>query len=246
MSTPIIIALILITIAALIAVNVVNVRQKHLQLLVKQQQRYYQALEQAEDALSTCLKTVESLDVADQLNREIIVILQRLLELERFNQDPIKARLALAESRQQHISSGQLTPNLSRWCSSDTEIAALQTSLSQATRIINQRHAHQQLNDEQARQLRQQLDWAKLQISVLSIIAAGYQARDAAQITSALSYFQKAQDLLQGSRNPDPRRLEIVRQLSSVMRHERDTIELELFPESADYVSGEPSLTDAT
>lgn len=243
-STPIVIVLILITIAALVGVNIVNLRQKHLKQLVKQQQKYYHSLEEAEDALNVCLKTLEGVEIANQLNLEIESILKQLLELERFNPEPIKARLELAQSRQKQLQSGLLTPKLARQCSSDTEIATLQASLSQAARIINQRHAHNQLSDDQSRQLRQQIDWGKLQISVLSIIAAGYSARDIGQISTALSYFQKAQDLLQGSNNPDPRRLEAVRQLGAVMRHERETIDVDLFPESADYLNNEASLIE--
>ncbi|MDO6747292.1 hypothetical protein [Gilvimarinus sp. 1_MG-2023] len=234
MSAATIFALIVIIFAALVAVNAVNVRQQTLKHRLRHQQRLYQALESAEDALTTVLRTLETTDVAQHINQEISAILERLIQLEPFNPAPIQARMELAHKRQQQLAAGALRPSLRRLCSSDTEIATLQLSLGHGARIIHSQLAAEKLSPEQARLLVAQIDWARLMVSVLSIIAAGYSARDNTQITAALSYFQKAQDLLQGSSNPDPRRLEMVRQLSAVMQHPKATVEHDLFPESAD------------
>lgn len=233
MSTATIVVLILLTFTALIVVNAINVRQQHLRQLLKQQQKLYRSLEEAEDALATSLRTLEKSDVAEHINREITAILKRLIKLERLNPAPIQARIELAQKRQDQLATGVLTPQLNRCCNSDAEIATLQLSLAHAARIIHKRLAANQLSQEQAQQLLNQIDWGRLQISVLSLIAAGYNARNSAQITSALSYFQKAQDLLQSSCNPDPRRLELVRQLSAVMQNPKAVIDQALFPEFA-------------
>lgn len=242
MTTPIIVILVAITLIALAVVNAVNLRQRHLKQLARQQQQLYDQLTLAEDALQTTLRTLESFDIARQVNQHIAAIIEQLIDIERFNPEPLKARLTIARQRQQALDSGTIARELNRNCRSDAEIAMLQGSLTQASRIINERHAKGALDNEQARHARQLIDWGKLQISVLSIIAAGYAARDGHLVSSCLSYFQKAQDLLQGSQNTDPRRLEMVRQLSAVTRGEREYIDTELFPEYSLQVDSESAL----
>ncbi|MDO3384195.1 hypothetical protein [Gilvimarinus algae] len=243
MPTPIVITLILVTLTALVIVNAVNLRQRQLRQLARQQQRLYGKLETVEDALEASLRAVEGLGVARQLNQEIIAITQDLCDLERHNKAPLQARLELANTRQQQLNTGNVQRQVNRLCHSDSEIHQLQSALAQASRFIHQRLASEVLANDQAQELIQQIDWARLQISVLSLIAAGYEARAAERLISALNYFQKAQDLLQGSRNPDPRRLEMVRQLSGIVRHERAFIDRDLFAEY-DLAASEPDEPD--
>lgn len=224
-------ALVIITILALVAVNAINLRQQTLKQLVRRQDRLYSDLEQIEEALTASLQYVEDIEVSSQLVREKLATLQSLLELERHNPAPLQARVEQAQAYLQNLSTGGLERQVNRYCYSDVEIKAAQEKLSRAAICLQQRWSGERMDREAANRCREQIDWAKLMVSVLSILGAAYSARDNNQNISALNYFRKVQSLLQASQHPDPRRLQLIKEIAEVIRLERPYVDNSLFPE---------------
>ncbi|UTF60946.1 hypothetical protein [Gilvimarinus sp. DA14] len=225
------IALITIALVALAAVNAINVRQQQLKQLARRREQLYQTLEQTEEALEACLQAVESTATCSEIAREKCALLEALLETEQQNPEPLKTRLAKAQAQLQQLSSGLSERELNRLCHSDSEIKMLQGKLLHALRHIQRRHAENHLTPEKYLEHCNQIEWARLMISVLSLVGAGYLARDNEQQISAINYFRKAQELLQGSQHPDSRRLPLIREISQLMQQNILYLSDEFFPE---------------
>lgn len=224
-------ALIVIALVALVGVNTINLRQQQLKQLARQREQLYNRLDSLEEALEACLQTVENTATCSELAREKCALLQALLDTEQHPSEPLKTRLNKAEAELQQLSSGLAERQLNRLCHSDSEIKMLQGKLAYALRSIQKRQARDQLTVDRALEHTNQIEWARLMVSVLSLVGAGYLARENDQQISAINYFRKAQELLQGSQLPDPRRLPLIRELSQLMQHTTMYLSNDYFPE---------------
>ncbi|WP_020210396.1 hypothetical protein [Gilvimarinus chinensis] len=225
-------ALIVITLAALAGVNIINQRQQQLKQLARRREQLSLGLENLEEGLEACLQTVENTATCCELAREKCALLKALLDTEHPPSNKlVQARLDKAETELQQLSSGLIERRLDRLCHSDTEIKVQQAKLANALRFIHKRQTREQLTIDQALEHSNQIEWARLMISVLSMVGAGYLARENDQQISAFNYFRKAQELLQASQHPDPRRLALIRELSELMQQPGMHLSEEYFPE---------------
>ncbi len=220
----------LLALAALVLVAVANNAQ-----LSRRRQRL--ALGQAWQRITALEKVLECLEQtlgnpvpAREVNEEIIFQLQKIPETPGNSKS---LRGALQQARERGVELRNSSVHLQRvnyLRDNDNDVSRTQALLKLAAQVLRTRHQRNQLSAEALDKALQDLDWALLMVSSLSLVSRGQRAQSRGNLLSAKSFYRRAHELVQRSRHPEPRRDTLLRELEELLNDKRAALSPNLMP----------------
>ncbi len=216
---------------SLLVVYLVNQREERFRQLRLQQRRFRGRVDALEEVLVGIEETLPNRAIARCINREILHLLQQMLELEREDKTHLETRISHVKEREDEMLHNRERRQASRLRESDAEMARAKECLNQAARVLRRQNTEGRLEGDSLDDYLQELTWTKLMIDVVTYIAEGHKALQRGDITTSHAYYKRAQGLLIGSDNPNPLRMAMIRELGDVIQGKRKALSPELMPE---------------
>ncbi len=224
------VVLILIAVLALITVSIANHRETRRRLIKVKLKNMKVQLDELEELLTEIDIMLESRAIARRINQHIIRHIEGMLQL-----DPqthyLEAALENAEKRAVILADEGQNKAINRVRNSDSRIAKAKRALEEAGKILQAQLARSEIGQAELEAFSQELSWTYLMIDVLSLIAEGHKAVKT-NPTRSYAYYQSAKNILARSKSPDPRRNELLRQVTDLMTRKRSAISEDLMPET--------------
>lgn len=226
----IIICLVLVG-CALFGVSVINAQQVRKRLISQKVMQLKRKITEMEDVAAALENLTGNTATARILNEEIIDTLSGMLQLQP-NSPSLELVMDATRQRIEEISSPGYSCNIHRMLDSDAAIAHAQYLLGEAARIIRKRQAQGQIELTQMTSHIEELSWAHLMVSVISLTGQGHKALQRGDPLRAHAFYKKAQESAMESVLSDDRRHQWIRELGELMSGKRKTISRSLMPES--------------
>lgn len=228
--TGIIIPIILL-VAALVVVNLANRAHQRARAIRLKLRRYKREIANFEEVLSCMQSTLPNPMIAKYVNDEILNTLQRVYRLTANDDlDAVELAIKNAKERGDQIAA-QTARHIAHYQKeNDVQIAQTQLYIKEAALILKKQTAEGKLSEEEYRVYLSDLGWAELMVNVHSYIGQGERARRRGDIFGAPAFYQNAQHLLIESTHPNPRRLQMIRELSEILTGNRQDFSDELKP----------------
>lgn len=229
----VLIALIILAFAALLIVNVINRKHEHEQARRAQQRKLKLQADVINDVVNCLEQTIPNHMIAKYINDESIALLEQMLVLETDNKTHIENSIRHAKLRSEELASAKRYSSASYEKDSDAQISHTQLQLNEAAIMLRHIFAQGKLSDAELRVFTTELEWAFLMVSVTSFISQGVKFSAMLDRFSAHNYYRKAQSLLMESLVQDPRRAQMIKELSEIIDGTRKTISRDLLPTRA-------------
>lgn len=216
---------------SLFAVHLVNQRQEKFHRIRLQQRRLRWQIEALEEVLVGVEEVMPTRAIARCINAEILHLLEQSLELEKGQNTHLETRINHVQQREEEMAQKSEQPSANRLRESDAEMARAKEALDQAARVLRRQGHQGRLEAESLSKHLQELSWTKLMVEVITYIAQGHKAVTHGDFTTSQAYYKKAQSLLISSDHPNPKRMEMIRELGEVIQGKRKALSRELMPE---------------
>jgi hypothetical protein len=211
----ILVFLMLITLFALSVLNRIQQRQRLRRL---EQRRLRIRIEELGELVSCLEQTLPNRSITKHINDMVIALQHQMLELESQNREHIEAAILKSEHYSEELLNPKNRLNISYQRDSDAQIAKTQLYINEAMHLIMQLAAQGTINEVELDTYQTELRWAYLMVSVMSYIGQGDKS---IAISDRLAFYRKAQQLLMESMHQDPRRLQMIKELSEMIDGER-------------------------
>lgn len=144
----------------------------------------------------------------------------------------LQAGLSNAQARAEAMSDNFMPRKINRACQSDAQIARYHAYLNEAQLILKQQKHEGKITAQDLEEMTLDIQWLKLQVTVITHIVQGHIAYTKQEASSARSFYKKAQNELLSSPHPDKRRQQMIDQLSAILSDKRRSLDEELMPET--------------
>lgn len=211
----ILVFLMLITLFGVSMLNRIQLRQRQRRL---EQRRLRIKVEELAELVSCLEQTLPNRTITKLINDMVIALQHQMLELEDKNREHLEAAILKSEHHSEELLNPKSRQNISYQRDSDAQIAKTQLYLNEAMHLIMQLAAQGTINEIELDAYQVELRWAYLMVSVMSYIGQGDKS---IAIGDRLAFYRKAQQLLMESMHPDPRRLQMIKELSEMVDGER-------------------------
>lgn len=211
----ILVFLMLITLFAVSLLNRMQQRQRQRRL---EQRRLRIRVEDLNELVGCLEHTLPNRSITKHINDMIITLLNQMLALEDKHPEHLEAAILKSEHYSEELLNPKNRQNISYQQDSDAQIAKTQLHLNEAMHLIMQLAAQGTINEVELDAYQAELRWAYLMVSVMSYIAQGDKS---IAISDRLAFYRKAQQLLMESMHQDPRRLQMIKELSEMIDGER-------------------------
>lgn len=216
---------------SLLVVYLVNQREERFRRIRLQQRRFRGRVDALEEVLVGIEETLPNRAIARCINREILHLLEQMLDLEPDDKTHLETRISHVKEREDEMLHNRERRQASRLRESDAEMARAQECLDQAARVLRRQNGEGRLEGNSLEDYLSELAWTKLTINVVTYISEGHKALQRGDITTAHAYYKRAQGLLIGSDDPNPQRMAMIRELGDVIQGKRTALSPELMPE---------------
>ncbi len=159
------------------------------------------------------------------INDMVIALQHQMLALEDKNREHLEAAIQKSEQYSEDLLNPKNRQNISYRRDSDAQIAKTQLYLNETMHLLTQLAAQGDINEVELDTYLGELRWAYLMVSVMSYIAQGDKS---VAITDRLAFYRRAQQLLMESMHQDPRRLQMIKELSEMIDGERNGLSYDL------------------
>ncbi|WP_036189274.1 hypothetical protein, partial [Marinimicrobium agarilyticum] len=216
---------------SLFAVHMVNKREEKSRRIRLQQRRLRWRIDALEEVLVGVEETLPTRTIARFINAEILHLLEQALELEKGQNSHLETRINHVQQRDEEMAQKLQQPSANRLRESDAEMARTKEALEQAAQVLRRQSQQGRLARESLDDHLRELSWTKLMVEVVTYIAEGHKAVMHGDFTTSQAYYKKAQSLLISSDDPNPKRMEVIRELGEVIQGKRQALSQELMPE---------------
>jgi hypothetical protein len=224
----ILVTLVIFALIALAVVSAINHAEEKERERRFQQRKLKIQLDSLTDLVNGLEQTIANTRVLKYINDEIILLLNRILQLEKEPSPYLINLIRVAVARSDDFAQGTraINPNFQK--DTDTQITQSLGHITDAIRWMQYISAQGRFSEAELENYLVELNWAHLMVSVVSYIAQGTKLAANEQTLLAEPFFQKAQNLLIDSMHQDSRRLKLIRELGEVMHGTRKYISVEL------------------
>jgi hypothetical protein len=226
----IIIILFILMLGALAFVGLLDRKQRRESMRRLEQRRLRLQVEELGDLVACLENTIPNRAIARAFNQRMIEHLKILLSLEKNNKSYIEAALHKAEAHSARLKNPDERWHISYQRDSDAQISQTQTHISNAIDLLPQVAAQGLINETELASFTQELRWGHLMVQVMSFIGQGNKSITISDRFTAHSYYRKAQQHLLESLHQDPRRLQMIKELSQMIDGSRNSLSHELNP----------------
>jgi hypothetical protein len=188
-------------------------------------------VEELEDVVLILDGLCEKRIIPKLINDEIINYYQMMIEINS-KATYLKAGLNNAEARAVELSNESSPRHISRVCKSDAQMARFQVYLSESLDILRRQHMNSKFSNQDFQSFSSEINWLQLQIKVISNIVQGHKAYAQHGVLKANGFYKRAQSELLKSSHPDPRRTEMIAQMTDVLFGRRKSLDAHLMPET--------------
>lgn len=227
----IIVFLFILMLGALTFVSLLDRKQRQESMRRLEQRRLRLQVEELSDLVACLEYTIPNRAVAKAFNQRMIEHLQILLSLEKNNKSYIEAALNKAEIHSQRLANPDERWHISYQRDSDAQISQTQTHMANAIELLPQLAAQGLINESELTSFTQDLRWGHLMVQVMSLVAQGNKSMTISDRFTAHAFYRKAQTHLLESLHQDPRRLQMIKELSQMIDGSRTRLSHELSPE---------------
>lgn len=226
----IIVCLIIIFIS-LIWVSAINARQTRARLIAQKLEELKRKTHDLEE-ISIALESLTGhTQIAMEITKEEKETLEHMIQLDPKNSS-FQLQLNSAAERLNTLSNNITTHSLNRQFSNDAAIAKAQYCLNEAARIIQRRTASDLIETERQKKFTNDMIWARMMISITSLVGQGYKASDTGNHNKAAAYYKKAMDIAQKTTTYDEKKPELIHELEELIQNKRANLSPHLMPES--------------
>ena len=213
-----IVILVFLMLITLFAVSVLNRIQQRQRLRRLEQRRLRIKVEELTDLVNCLEQTLPNRTITKHINDMIIALQHQMLALEDKNREHLEAAILKSELYSEELLNPRNRQGISYQRDSDAQIAKTQLYLNEAMHLVMQLAAQGTINEIELDAYQVELRWAYLMVSVMSYIGQGDKS---VAISDRLAFYRKAQHLLMESMHQDPRRLQMIKELSEMVDGER-------------------------
>ncbi len=211
----ILVFLMLMTLFAVSVLHRIQQRQRQRRL---EQRRLRIQVEELTDVVNCLEQTLPNRVITKHINDMIITLQHQMLALEDNNREHLEAAILKSEHYSEELLNPKNRQGISYQRDSDAQIAKTQLHINEAMNLIVQLAAQGTINEVELGAYQTELRWAYLMVSVMSYIGQGDKS---VAISDRLAFYRKAQHLLMESMHQDPRRLQMIKELSEMIDGER-------------------------
>ncbi|WP_062061897.1 hypothetical protein [Cellvibrio sp. OA-2007] len=211
----ILVFLMLITLFAVSVLHRIQQRQRQRRL---EQRRLRIQVEELTDVVNCLEQTLPNRVITKHINDMIIALQHQMLALEDNNRERLESAILKSELYSEELINPKNRQGISYQRDSDAQIAKTQLYINEAVNLMVQLAAQGTINEVELDSYQAELRWAYLMVSVMSYIAQGDKS---VAISDRLAFYRKAQHLLMESMHQDPRRLQMIKELSEMIDGER-------------------------
>jgi hypothetical protein len=213
-----IVILVFLMLMTLFAVSVLHRIQRRQRQRRLEQRRLRIQVEELTDVVTCLEQTLPNRVITKLINDMIIALQHQMLTLEDNNREHLEAAIQKSEHYSEELLNPKNRQGISYQRDSDAQIAKTQLHINEALNLIVQLAAHSTINEIELGAYQTELRWAYLMVSVMSYIGQGDKS---VAISDRLAFYRKAQHLLMESMHQDPRRLQMIKELSEMIDGER-------------------------
>lgn len=227
---PALILLCVIAVIALITVSVANHRETRRKLIKVKLKKMKVRLDELEELLTELDLMLESRAIPRFINQHIISHIESMLQLDK-EAMYLGAALENAEKRAVFLADETGPKTVNRMRTSDAKIAKAKHALEEAGKILHGLYTRGTLSKAELDTFTQELSWAYLMVDVVSLVSEGHKALKNNPSRSH-AFYNSAKNILVASKNLDPRKNQLIRQVTDIMLKRRSTISPDLMPET--------------
>lgn len=213
-----IVILVFLMLITLFAVSLLNRMQQRQRLRRLEQRRLRIRVEDLNELVVCLEQTLPNRAITKHINDMVIALQHQMLALEDKHPEHIEAAILKSEHYSEELLNPTNRKNISYQRDSDAQIAKTQLHLNEAMNLVMQLAAQGTINEVELDAYQVELRWAYLMVSVMSYIGQGDKS---IAISDRLAFYRKAQQLLMESMHQDPRRLQMIKELSEMVDGER-------------------------
>lgn len=240
MSDAILVIIFLVVIfISLMCVSVANTRQARARLIIKKIEELKRKTNDLEEISIALESLTGNPQIAMEITKEEKETLDHIIQLDPKNQS-FQPLLNKTIERLNILSDGTTTHPMNRQLSNDAAIAKAQYCLNEAARIIQRRTMSGLIETNRQKKFINDMIWARMMISITSLVAQGHKAFDKNNHSKAVAYYKKAMDIAQKTTTYDERKPELTRELQELIENKRITLSLHLMPENKILESDSP------
>lgn len=227
---PALILLCVIAVIALVTVSVANHRETRRKLIKLKLKKMKVRLDELEEVLTELELMLESRAIPRFVNQHIIRHIESMLQLDK-EAVYLNAALENAEKRAVFLADESSTKAINRMRSSDAKIAKAKHALEEAGKILHALYARGSLDKAEQETFTHELSWAYLMVDIVSLISEGHKAASV-NATRSHAFYNSAKNILVASKNVDPRKNVLIRQVTDIMLKRRSSLSTDLMPET--------------
>ena len=220
-----IVILIFLMLITLFGVSLLNRIQQRQRLRRLEQRRLRIRAEEMSELVNCLEQTLPNRSITKHINDMVIALQHQMLALEDKNREHLEAAIQKSEQYSEDLLNPKNRQNISYRRDSDAQIAKTQQYLNETMHLLTQLAAQGDINEVELDTYLGELRWAYLMVSVMSYIAQGDKS---IAITDRLAFYRRAQQLLMESMHQDPRRLQMIKELSEMIDGERNGLSYDL------------------
>lgn len=223
-----IVILVFLMLITLIGVSMLNRMQQRQRLRRLEQRRLRAHVAELTEVVSCLDQTLPNRAIIKHVNDMVIALQHQMLALEDKNREHLESAISKSELYSEELLEPKKRQHVSYQRDSDAQIAKTQLHLNEAMQLIMRVAAQGSINEVELNAYLTELRWAYLMISVMSYIAQGDKSMGISDRFSAMAFYRKAQQLLMESMHPDPRRLQMIKELSEIVDGNRTGLSRDL------------------
>lgn len=213
--------LMLVTLLGVSALRGIQLRQRQRRL---EQRRLRIQVEELSEIVSCLEQTLANRSIAKHINDMIVSLQHQMLALESQNPEHLETAIRKTELYSEELLNPQNQHKISYQRESDAQIAKAQLHLKEAIQLVMTLAAQGTINDVELETYLVDLRWAYLMVPVMSYIGQGDKSIAMGDRFSGLAFYRKAQQLLIESMHQDPRRVQMIKELSEMVDGNRDAL----------------------
>lgn len=222
---------VVICVASLLVVSWANHVETKKRMMKSQLRVLKSQYEELQQVMAAVDQTVEPRAVTRFLNQASKELANAMHELS--SEDGyVQAALTNTDAMQKELEAETMDGRVYRIRESDSQIALTQSHLDKAATVLVQQQSAGVISPEELNTLKKHLSWAHLMLPTLSYVAQGHQATSRNEPLPAKAFYQKAKVAAANSSHPDPRRAQMVTELTEIIDRRRRSLSPELMIET--------------
>ena len=210
--------LMLLTLFGVSVLRNIQQRQRHRRL---EQRRLRVQVEELTEIVNCLQQTLPNRAITKHINDMIVSVQQQMLALEDQNREHLEAAILKTELYSEELLDPRHRQRTSYQRDSDAQIAKTQLYINEAMQLVMKLAAQGTINEVELDAYLVELRWAYLMVPVMSYIAQGDKSIAISDRFSGMAFYRKAQQLLIESMHQDPRRLQMIKELSEMVDGDR-------------------------